>query len=480
MMALILRGVQLWNGRVVDVRLRQGRIAALQASLSPEAGEEVIAAAGKLLLPGLWDHHLHLLGTAAARSSVTCGPPSVTSEQELEQALRLAVNPGGHWLRGVGYHESVCEHLDRRWLDNVCPSVPVRIQHRSGMLWVLNSRALELCGITDTDDLPDGAGCDSDGHPDGRFYNLDRWLGERLPRQLPDVRSLSAELASYGVVGVTDTGVNNTRETLKLLQQLSDSGELLQKVWMMGSEDLHGVLSGHEQVRPGPLKIYLREIDLPDFEQLVAQMQRAHQHLRAVAIHCVTLAELHFALAALAEAGSLEGDRIEHASIADDAAIERMQELGVTVVSQPHFIAERGVQYLQDVAADEQPLLYRAQSFYHQKVAFAAGSDAPYGDVNPWQAMAAAVSRRNHDGVVMGAEECLTVEQALAAYCGNPALPGSGMRLPAVGQAADLCLLNGDKAAVLHDPAAVSVALTLCAGQVIYRAPNFQQNGLSE
>ncbi|MBN3585858.1 hypothetical protein JYB64_26055, partial [Algoriphagus aestuarii] len=95
------------------------------------------------------------------------------------------------------------------------------------------------------------------------------------------------------------------------------------------------------------------------------------------AMHCVTRVELLFALSALQSAGAIPGDRIEHAAIADDAMLEALASLGVTVVTQPHFIAERGDQYLEAVDAWDIPYLYRGAAFLHHKVALAAGSDAP-------------------------------------------------------------------------------------------------------
>ena len=54
-----------------------------------------------------------------------------------------------------------------------------------------------------------------------------------------------------------------------------------------------------------------------------------------------------------------------------------LRRLGVTVVTQPHFVAERGDQYLVDVDPDDQPLLYPCASLRAAGVAVAAGTDAP-------------------------------------------------------------------------------------------------------
>ena len=109
------------------------------------AGADVVVdAAGGAVLPGLHDHHVHLLALAAARQSIRLGPPDVGDRAAFDAALRAAAAGGTGWLRGIGYHESVAGPLDRDRLDALVPGRPVRVQHRSGAMWVLNSRALAV------------------------------------------------------------------------------------------------------------------------------------------------------------------------------------------------------------------------------------------------------------------------------------------------------------------------------------------------
>lgn len=104
------------GGVLRDVIIDASTIAAVQAprSASPSGFEDVWDAHGGALLPGLHDHHIHLAALAASRASIICGPPDVTTEEELEH--RVASAPTAGWIRGVGYHESVagCRRA-RRW-----------------------------------------------------------------------------------------------------------------------------------------------------------------------------------------------------------------------------------------------------------------------------------------------------------------------------------------------------------------------------
>ncbi len=145
---MILHDVEVEGVPGVDVRLEGDRVAEVGPDLvgGVAPGEAVLDGHGGALLPGLHDHHLHLRALARARSSVPCGPPHVRRPEDLDRVLHdaAAKTPAGAWLRGVGHDERRGGALDRRRLDALAPDHPVRIQHRSGHLWVLSSRALAV------------------------------------------------------------------------------------------------------------------------------------------------------------------------------------------------------------------------------------------------------------------------------------------------------------------------------------------------
>ncbi|NNE58498.1 MAG: amidohydrolase family protein [Hellea sp.] len=364
---------------------------------------------GGALLPGLHDHHIHLNATAAAMNSMRCGPPEVMTEDDLIKALD---QPGEGFLRGVGYHHSVAGEINRDWLDANGPDRPVRIQHRSGRLWILNSRAMDELGIKEP--------------KDGRLYDSDHIIRRS---GFPDLTPLIKRLRSYGIVGVTEvTPSNGIAEFENYLEQAGDLN-----LSIMGKAELTGV----SHPRRGHLKLHYHDHDLPALADLARVIGTAHDAGRAIAAHCVTRAELMMTLAAIEKAGPIDRDRIEHAAIADEAAIEWMQRLGVIVVTQPNFIAERRAAYLKDVPEADHPHLWRLKSFLGAGLPLAAGSDAPFGDPNPWAAMAAAVKRPK------GFEaESITPEEALALYTKPAEDAGGEPRRVAVGEPADLILLD--------------------------------------
>jgi predicted amidohydrolase YtcJ len=431
-----------FDERRVDVRLRGDRIDAVAPRLSARPGERVIEAAGAALLPGLNDHHLHLHATAAALQSVGCGPPQVRDAAQLAFAIASAPPTADGWIRATGYHESVAGPLDRSGLDAMAPDRPLRLQHRTGRLWIFNSLGLSRLGVRDAH-----AGDDPlervDGRLTGRLYDADRWLRTRLGdgSRRPDLRGLSTALARRGVTGLTDTSHANDREALTDFARRDD---LFQHLVVMGdaSLDAAGAPVGASRVQRGAHKFHLHDHDLPDFDGLCEAIRRSHAAGRAAAFHCVTRGELVYALAALEHAGPSGRDRIEHAGVAPVETLGTMARLGVRVVTQPHFIQERGDDYRREVAAEDRPHLYRLRSLVDAGIPLAAGSDAPYGGWDPWASMAAATRRRTREGHLLGEAERLEPEQALALYLSPLEDPGAGARRVEAGARADLCLLD--------------------------------------
>jgi predicted amidohydrolase YtcJ len=452
------------EGRLRDVRIEGACIAAIDAALRPAPGEETLDARGGALLPGLNDHHAHLLAAAAALRSLRCGPPHVRDAAQLERALSAA--PGKGWLRGVGYHESVAGDLDRDALDRWVAQRPLRIQHRTGALWMLNGRAVDALGLDAGVDAP-GVERDTRGRATGRLFRLDAWLGARVPREPAALGELSLALARCGVVGVTDTGADNDAERLAALVAAQRSGELRQRVLLLGTQELPDARG--EGIARGALKLLLDERALPELGAFAARIGRAHAAGRGVAIHAVTRVELTFALAALAEAGARPGDRIEHASVAPPEALEALRRLGLVVVTQPSFVAERGDTYAREVEPADRPWLYRLRGFLAAGIRLAAGSDAPYGAPDPWRAMRAATERRSAGGRVLGSAEALTPEEALALFTSPLEAPGAPPPRLAVGARADLCLLRVPWVRARRELSAEHVAATCRAGEWIWR-----------
>lgn len=479
-------------GERVDVRIAGGCIAEIGQELTPSAGEEVIDAAGGALLPGLQDHHLHLHSLAAAMASLSCGPPDIEDAEALGRLLSGECDTRG-WLRGTGYFESVAGPLDRDVLDGMRADVPIRIQHRSGSMWFLNSQALARLGLADAHapvmleasrDAEEAPMIERDasGRATGRLFRADAWLRARLPpADAPDLTQVGRRLAAYGVTAITDATPTNGPAEASLFQRAQASGALPQRVHMMGALDGRRVPTtddptGAPDLRIDAHKIMLDEPALPDLAGLASRIAAAHEAGRTVAIHTVTRAEILFAIAALEQAGATPGDRLEHASIAPPEVIEQVERLSLTIVTQPGFVAERGDAYRRDVAECDLPHLYLVKTWLDRGIRLGAGTDAPFGHPDPWRAMRAAVLRQTRSGKSLGPAERVSPETALALF-----LPGFERSVQpdkpqtpvlSVGAPADLCLLTRSWLEARLELSSENVAATWRAGRLIYRRPD--------
>ncbi len=431
---LIKRGTLL-DGTTTDIRVG-ARIEEVCDGLSPRHGEGVLDAGGGTVLPGLHDHHVHLLSAASALDSLSVGPPTVRTKDQLTQALSNAVPGPDGWIRAVGYHESVAGELDRTALDALLAHVPVRVQHRSGVLWMLNSAALGRVGLT--------------GHPDGRLRSADPW-SQALQRRDTDLAELSRRITATGVTGVTDATPDLGVEGLVSLMTAHRSGEFR---------------PGVRVLVPGKQILHDDRLDLDGLTQWIGDRHRLGQ---PVAVHCVTAAQLVVTIAALRAAGSHPLDRIEHAAVVPQDNLVDLAELGVTVVTQPNFVAERGNQYLAEVPAHEQDQLWRVASLLQANIPVALSTDMPFGNGDPWAAMRAAVRRATPSGAVLNADECVSARTALTMFLGWSDRPDRP-RTVEIGEPGDLCVLSEPPAAALAELDAGLVAATLIRGELVYFA----------
>ncbi|WP_329539131.1 amidohydrolase family protein [Streptomyces sp. NBC_01358] len=197
---MLIRNVELDGRTGMDVRVGvDGRIAEIGRRLT---GQADVDGGGGALLPGLHDHHIHLMALAAAAASVRVGPDEVRGHDGFVAALRSGAP--GEWVRAVGYHESTAGELDRWALDAVVADRPVRVQHRSGAMWFLNTPALRAAGL--------------DG--DGRLWREDQRLRHLVPPVRPDLERVGRRAAHLGVTGFTNADPRPARGLRRMLSAL--------------------------------------------------------------------------------------------------------------------------------------------------------------------------------------------------------------------------------------------------------------------
>jgi predicted amidohydrolase YtcJ len=144
----------------------------------------------------------------------------------------------------------------------------------------------------------------------------------------------------------------------------------------------------------------------------------------------------------------------------------------------------RGDAYREQVDARDLNCLYRVRSWLEAGVPLAAGTDAPFGDPDPWRAMRAAIARRTESGACLGRDEIVSPETALrlfvdgfshsaeapseTASIGSESAAALAFRNLAVGQRADFCLLDTPWREARQALSRDRVALTIRAGRIIW------------
>jgi len=414
------------DGRRIDVRLAGGVVAEIGSGIERQRDEEVLDAGGGALIPGLHDHHVHLRAMAAARASVVLKPGD-------DVGARLRSAPPG-WVRAIGYHESMAGPLDRWRLDALVGDRPVRVQHRTGELWIVNSAAGREVGL-------------GDDH-DGRLWRQDDWLRERVPAVAHDLAAVGRDAARRGVTGFTDTTPDRPAGDAATL---TDAG-LPQRLHLMVPPDVD--VPDSPLVTAGPVKVLLDDATLPPVDELATLFADVASAGRNVAVHCVTRVQLIAVLAA----GLRPGYRIEHGAVIPGELIGEVSRVGAVVVTQPNFAVERAEQYRADVDPDDLDSLYRCRSLLDAGVAVAAGTDAPFGGADPWAAMRAAVARD------LGPAERVDAATALGLFLGAADAPATRRRIEP-GAPADLCLLGVPLAVGLEELDAANVRAAFVAGE---------------
>jgi len=188
---------------------------------------------GKVILPGAHDSHIHAISFTFNNTCCYLGPEAAKTLPEIRSILAGEVKKfaPGEWIQGAGLNPELVEGRNLttrpvtcRDIDEVTPDNPVAIMHESGHGLAANSKAMEICGITnDTPNPPGGyIGRDATGRANGVFSEMSsiamitgvipQWNDEAICGAILNVQK---QLNSEGYTSYTDSTLgpaNNTRE----------------------------------------------------------------------------------------------------------------------------------------------------------------------------------------------------------------------------------------------------------------------------
>ena len=130
------------------------------------------------------------------------------------------------------------------------------------------------------------------------------------------------------------------------------------------------------------------------------------------------------------------------------------------IVPNPNFLYERGDQYIRDNEPSVLDSLYPIRSLLRCGTQCTIGTDAPFGEADPWRAIKAATDRRTRSGAVIGSHEAIEPEEALALFTGREVI--------GVGARANLVCLDKPWSEARGRLTNSDVIATILEGQITY------------
>ncbi len=501
------------------VACRGGRILAVgsNADILPLAGAATrrIDAAGRLVLPGLIDAHVHFLQYAILQHEISLFGLDSLAEVRQRVSQAVAGAEPGQWVLGWGWDENRWESKPTRaHLDDIAPHTPVVLRRMDMHTYWLNSAALEQAKITaDTPDPPESY---LERDPDGQLTGLLReWNAIELVRPYiprPDEATLlgwlvetTAEAHRLGLTGIHDQRIEREGEQsfrlyqtlrrqnrLKLRVHLNIAPDYLPAAATLGLEPGFGddhLWIGHLKVfadgAMGSRTAYMLEpfTDQPDnygiavtppeaLEQIAHQAHRAGFSLSVHAIGDRAVRETLDVLAAVPPPRLPH--RIEHVQLIHPDDLPRLHRHNIVASVQPvHLCSDWPTA---DAAWGQRARhTYAFRSLLEQQTRLALGSDAPVAPLNPLQGIYAALTRQDlHHQPAPGwqPQEKIQLAQAIQGYTLGPAYAAGKQAVQgsiSPGKWADMIMLSPNLFQL--PPAEIAqaqVTMTIFNGQVVY------------
>lgn len=501
-----LTSVAVFGGLVVDIGKTEDldRKYALAEQIDLESG---------FVLPAFIDAHTHFLQHCLKQEELDFnGISSMEACLKLvkQQALQL---PAGSWIKGSGWNQNVwlpALYPSRHDLDKVAPNNPVCLDARDAHTSWVNSRALELAGITSQTVFGnDGEIIKSaDGQPTGIIKEEARRLVWDVWDK-PSIEDRAHILRKYQSLafqnGLCSIHCMESIDDFEAYQFLNAKGDLdIRVTFYFPVRYLDHLISlglksgfGDDRLRIGGVKIFLdgtlgsrtahmidvyeksdtRGMDLLDEKSLDEVVLRASEHGIACAVHAIGDMANRKALNAFQKTLMIFPNhglrhRIEHCQLLHPSDIPRFAQLDVIASMQAIHIPE-------DIDTADQHWGQRAryafpfQSLRKAGARLAFGSDVPIETCNVFQGTHAALKRsRRNDPRSWHPEECLTIREVVEAYTSGAAYAAGTEQWQGrldVGKWADFMVVSNDLFTCSPEEIPdIRVSKMIVGGRVVY------------
>jgi len=459
------------GGRIVYV----GNDAGAKDYVGPQT--QVVDLKGRMVLPGMQDAHVHPISGGIEANG--CDLNAATTVEEYVAIIKkyADAHPDSTWIKGGGWLMSAFGPgaLARKELiDAVVPDRPVILWSRDGHTTWVNSKALELAGVTkDTKDPPDGR-IDRDpktGEPSGSLQEgASSLVADKAPPDTDATRDAGLRYAikmlnRFGITGVQDASVNE--EDLKTYHRLDEAGELSLRVvgsiWWERDQGLEqvdaiknlrseytrgridagtvkimqdGVMENYTAVVLEPYKLKgqkdVRGIPMVEPKLLKKAVTQLDAEGFQVHFHAIGDGAVRQSLDAVEAARAANGDlghrhHISHIQVIHPDDQPRFRKLGVVANFQPLWAYADA--YITDltlpfISKETASYMYPIASMEKSGAVVAFGSDWSVSSANPFEEMETAITRMGALGDTKKPwmpEERIGLPEALAAFTINAA-----------------------------------------------------------
>lgn len=513
------------DGRIVYVGNEEG----LKRWLGTRT--KLVELQGKMVLPGFHDSHVHPVSGGIELGE--CNLNGLETQEQIFDAIRRYAeqNPSAPWIRGGGWDLPIFPNANphKSLLDQIVPDRPVFLSAADGHSAWVNSKALQITGITkDTPDTPNGR-IERDpqsGEPSGTLReDATELVSKHLPEYTPEdyVNGLRRGLEMANRFGITSLQEASANEKyLEAYAELDRRGKLTARVvTAMYVDPAQGVAQiprlkelrqkyQGTRFRANAVKIFADGVieartaavlepylDKPgDLGKANLEPQALNELVTAldregfqVHIHAIGDRAIRMALDAFQSAISANGRRdsrhhIAHIQLFHPQDIPRFRQLGVIANFQPLWAyADSYITELTEPALGpaRSRWLYPIASVLKTGAIMACGSDWSVSSMNPIDAMQVAVTRRGLEdstGAAWIPQELVELPAMLAGYTINGAsvnFEETDTGSIEVGKAADLIVLDRNLFEIpAHTIHRAKVLLAMLEGKEVYRDSTFE------
>lgn len=476
---------------------------------------EILDAAGATVTPGFIDAHSHpASGGVRELVSVNLDLRSIGAIQDAIRK-RAAETPPGEWVQGFKYDDTKVREgrqITKKDLDQAAPDHPVVVTHRGGHVSWYNNKAFAKVGVTaKTPDPPGGMIYRENGELTGKVAERANALfrdsiptGSTRAQRQAGVKLISELMTAAGLTSVTDARCDV--DSGKAYEDALRAGEMRFRVYMLTSETMFeglktaGIYSGfgNEWLRVGGVKFVAdgsasgRTMAMetpyegrPDDhgiltmtqEETNAAVEDAYLHDFQIGIHANGDLAIDRVLTAyervLAKWPRPDTRlRIEHCSLVNPDLLRRIKAAGVVPTPFYTYVHYHGRKW-EEYGDEKMKWMFAHRSFLDYGIPVAPGSDYVPGPFEPMMALQSMVTRKDTEGRVWGANQRVTVDEALRICTRNGAYASfeehvKGSITP--GKYADFVLLGQDPHEA--DPDAlkeIPIVHTVVGGQTMYR-----------